>query len=790
MKYHLLLLLFVVGKLSMGQTCKLEILGQVTAGNERLPGATIFDRLTNKSATTDEQGNFVLTGLCAGKHILEIRFIGYKSIEKEVIVPVREKIKITLEEDQTQLSEVLVTASSTARSSTQLSSALEEETLNQLHGKPLGESLQRIAGVGALQTGPSIFKPVIHGLHSQRILILNNGIRQEGQQWGTEHAPEIDPFVAKQIEVIKGAEAVRYGADAMGGVIIISPPPLHNTGGFGGAINTSYQSNSRTSTVSIATEGVLPAPSWSWRIQTSGKYGGDYNTPEYTLSNTGQREFNFSAGLGYANANSELEFYVSSFNARIGILRAAHAGNLQDLNNSIISQRPWYVKDFSFDIQNPYQEINHHLFKTSYKKNLSGNNFIKAVYGLQVNNRKEFDIRRANRGDRPAIAMQLLSQVFDVSLDHVAEKHQGSYGLTTTIKINNNDTETTGIKPLIPDYRQVAAGLFALEKINWRAFTFEAGARADYQYLQALTFTNTETLIKPDFHFYYLSANAGMRYAINSQASLTSNLSFSNRPPHISELFSQGLHHGTATIEEGLLLPNGTLKIDESLFKNERSIKWLNSFAKQSKNFSFEASLYANLIDNYVFLQPKETRLTIRGYFPVFAYKQTKALLAGADLTLNYTFLQNFQLTGKYSYLYGQDVTANQPLIYMPPAQLDTELSWNIPYLSLYKSFLKARVLHVAKQARTPRTINPVDLEGNPPPNETFDFMDAPQAYTLVNLETGFTIPTGEHDITFALACENLTNQRYRNYMNRLRYFADDIGRNFIVRLSYNFYSH
>jgi len=790
MKRLLTIFLLLSFGLAYSQSCLYSLKGRILAENKALPGATILIKDTNSSRIADEQGNFSFDNLCARTYEIEIRFLGYETITKKVYLPQNEVLQIELLEDKTQLSEVVVTGNSIARSTTQISSALEEEALQQLHGKPLGESLQRIAGVGALQTGPAIFKPVIHGLHSQRILILNNGIRQEGQQWGTEHAPEIDPFVAKQIEVIKGAEAVRYGADAMGGVIIVSPPPIHDTGGFGGAINTSYQSNSKTSTVSIATEGLLAAKNWSWRMQASGKYGGDYHTPDYTLSNTGQREVNFSGGLGYRNSNSELEFYFSSFNARIGILRAAHAGNLTDLNNSIISQKPWYIKDFSFDIQNPYQAINHHLFKTSYKKNLSGNNFIKAIYGLQINNRKEFDIRRANRSDRPAISMQLLSQVFDVSFDHLADSHQGSYGLTTTIKINNNDTETTGIQPLIPDYRQVAAGLFALEKIKWRAFTFEAGARADYQYLQALTFINNDELIKPDYHFFYLSANAGLRYTINSQSNLSSNISFSNRPPHISELFSQGLHHGTATIEEGLLLPNGTLEIDESLFKNERSIKWLNSFAKQSKNFSFEASVYANLIDNYIFLQPKETRLTIRGYFPVFAYKQTQALLTGADITFNYTFLKDFTLTGKYSYLYGQDLTAQQPLIYMPPPQFDTELNWLIPTLNQYKAFLKARVLHVTQQVRTPITINPIDLEGGPAPNETFDFMDAPNAYTLLNVETGFTLPIKEHDLILTLACENLTNQRYRNYMNRLRYFADDIGRNFIIRLSYNFYSH
>jgi iron complex outermembrane receptor protein len=83
-----------------------------------------------------------------------------------------------------------------------------------------------LAGVTTLQTGSSISKPVIHGLHSNRILIMNNGVRQEGQQWGSEHAPEIDPFIATRLSVVKGAAGVRYGSDAIGGVILVEPEEL------------------------------------------------------------------------------------------------------------------------------------------------------------------------------------------------------------------------------------------------------------------------------------------------------------------------------------------------------------------------------------------------------------------------------------------------------------------------------------------------------------------------------------------------------------------------------------
>jgi iron complex outermembrane receptor protein len=781
--------LFLMGG-ALAQPCTNTFFATIkSADKQELAGATVEIPALGLVRSTNDKGQIEIPNLCAKTYEMKFSFVGFKTQFLQISLPAKNAI-IILEEEETRLNEVIVTGNTFSRSSAQISSLLTEESLQEEHGKPLGEALKKIAGVSALQTGPSIFKPVIHGLHSQRILILNNGIRQEGQQWGIEHAPEIDPFVARQIEVIKGAEAVRYGADAMGGVIILSPPALHDASGFGGAVSTSFQTNSKTSVVAVNTEGKA-GDKWAWQIQTSGKYGGDYQSPTYTLSNTGQRELNFSGGLGYQNSKSNLEFFVSSFNARIGILRAAHTGNLNDLNSSIINKKPWYIRDFTFSVQNPYQQINHHLFKTSYKRTLSANNYLRAIYGLQINNRKEFDIRRAERGSRPSIAMQLISQVFDVSIDHTAHNHKGSYGINTTLKSNTNDTETTGIKPLIPDYRQAAAGLFALEKIKLNKLTLEAGVRADYQYLQVLTFTSANQLIKPTYKFFYLSANAGLQYDIGINTIFTSNLSYTNRPPHVSELFSQGLHHGTATIEEGLQLPNGILNAEEEFFRNERSAKWLSGVSWQRKNFALEASAYANFINNYVFLAPRETRLTIRGYFPVFAYTQTNALLAGLDITFDYTFIKNWKLTGKYSYLYGQDVSARQPLIYMPPIQFDNELTWQLPGIfANAKTYIRARLLSVLQQHRTPPTRTPLSLEGQPAPTETFDFMDAPEAYTLVNAETGFSIPAGENELVLSLACENITNQQYRNYMNRLRYFADDIGRNFIVRLSYNFYAH
>ena len=141
--------------------------------------------------------------------------------------------------------------------------------LDKTRGQTLGESLKGVTGVTTLQTGSSIAKPVIHGLHSNRVLIMNNGIRQEGQQWGAEHAPEIDPFIASEITVIKDASAIKYGTDALGGVVVVNPAPLPVKNVLGGSLNTVLQTNGRSGTVSGMVEGgIRHHNGWGWRAQS------------------------------------------------------------------------------------------------------------------------------------------------------------------------------------------------------------------------------------------------------------------------------------------------------------------------------------------------------------------------------------------------------------------------------------------------------------------------------------------------------------------------------------------
>ncbi len=234
------------------QDCSLRIRVRVleSGSNMPVPQAAIWVNELEKGFITDDNGQVSINNLCAGSYTLEIHSMGFKEVNKVFALKTSISETITLQMEELQLQDVEVYGHRERIMSTTTLQTLRQEDLDRTKGGTLASALQGIAGVNMLQTGATISKPVIHGMHSNRVLILNNGIRQEGQQWGFEHAPEIDPFVAQEMTVVKGAEAVRFGPDAIGGVVIVEPPKLPTTGNISGEINAVGATNGRMGVVS------------------------------------------------------------------------------------------------------------------------------------------------------------------------------------------------------------------------------------------------------------------------------------------------------------------------------------------------------------------------------------------------------------------------------------------------------------------------------------------------------------------------------------------------------------
>lgn len=779
---------------SIGQTCELTYSGEVL--NEDLTpisGAVIIMKPGTTGAITDAAGKFRIEHLCSGEYFVTIQFLGYKATTIKINLVSSQTEVYKLEEDRKELSEVIIKDHHDA-AKVEYITHINEITYKKLAeraGTSLGDLLSSIPGVTTIRSGPGISKPMIHGLHSQRILILNNGIRQEGQQWGADHAPEIDPMMASTLVVIKDASAIRHGAEAVGGVIMVNPAELPESAGTGGYIHQVYQSNSRGYLLSGLIESrSVKVPELAWRIQGTGRYAGDYHTPNYNLTNTASRELDFSGGLAYHKEKYGFDLYISRFNNTTGILKGTAIGNLDDLVIAMERIQPLYTREFSYSIGAPRQESIHSLIKWSGHATRTTGEW-RWQYALQKNVRQEFDLRIGNLTTKPAMDLSLVTNSLDVEWE---SNHQGKVtavaGMNSIFQLNRNTPGTQRI-PFIPDYNIAGTGLFSLVNFEEGRIKANAGMRLDYRNYLVSGFDYKNELYTQQIDYLNWSASAGIQVSGKSfRHTLTASSSW--RPPHVAELFSLGTHQSVAAIEYGLLLNKSTNEVlspEQVGFKPERSYKLVYTSKWESEKFSLEVSPFLNYLDNYIYLRPEGVTVNVRGAFPYYRYNQTTARFVGADITSRYQVLNQLVTSLSVSLLNATDLSRNDYLTYIPASRGE----WTIRYeLTKFRFFAEGSVQYVTRQNQAPLVISISEVKaasdnGTPLPDQNFDFKPAPDGYTLVNLSTGLTLKWGRTFIDIRVASTNLLNTLYRDYTNRFRYYADERGRNNVFAIKFNF---
>ncbi|MDX1409667.1 MAG: TonB-dependent receptor, partial [Saprospiraceae bacterium] len=391
-------------------------------------------------------------------------------------------------------------------------------------------------------------KPVIHGLHSSRILIVNEGLRHEFQNWGTDHAPEIDPSLIGDLEVIKGAATVRYGPDALGGVILLNAPKMELSEPLRGQFRLTGQSNGRSGEASLRVRK-------GWRrmsLLTGASYvrQGDLRAPEYSLTNTGKEEISYLAGIRYHPfAQWDFEVYYSHFDQELGILRGSVNGNLEDLLRALEAEVPNFTEPFSYDIRSPKQEISHDLLKGKISW-VGRNQSVSIQYGHQWNHRLEFDVRRGSDLEIPNIDLDLVTQSIEGEWIHpdVGPLH-GRVGFQWLKQANDNNPGT-GTIPFVPNYDQDRLGGYLIESVEFGDNLFEVGARFDYLYSEIVGRQPNNNLYRNDILYRNVTGMVGYRRRIDEHTSLRSHFGTAWRAPDVAELYRFGRH--LSFIEYGL----------------------------------------------------------------------------------------------------------------------------------------------------------------------------------------------------------------------------------------------
>lgn len=757
----LFLFLVLSAAVKAQEKCSFDVNGKVMdqESNEPIEGAYIWIKEIEKGAVTNQNGNFNINNVCEGHYTLTIESLGYTSSSSPLNIHQNVNITLRLESKEYLIDGVEIVGHKDAVNTLNNISNVGKELLEENRGKNLGETLKHLPGVSSYTTGANIAKPVIHGMHSNRIMILNNEVRQEGQQWGGEHAPEIDPFMAEDISVVKGAETVRFGPEAMGGVILVTPPKLPVSPETKGSINLVGGSNGRNGAAAFSLEGgTKKLQGLGYRIQASSRIGGNIKSPGYYQNNTGMRELNFSAALGYNTKKLGMELFYSRFNTEIGILSDAHTGNSSDLNELIENGRPFSNPDFSYDIENPRQEVSHQLLKAKGHYHLNNDGVINVKYAFQQNNRQEFDKRRGNLNDHAALDLELFTNTLDLAYEHPNKKKwNGSIGLNLLQQANNN-IPGTGVTPLIPNYDLLNIGLYAIENYIDGPFELEGGARFDYRYVDAARFNKDGELDERDFAFQNFTAFLGAAYSFNEFWMFSSNLGSAWRPPNINEQFSQGLHHGAAAVEIG-----------NPDFVSEQALKWVNTLNYNRDRLRAELTGYYHKINNYIYLNPTgEQYVSLRGTFNIYEYLQTDASFWGLDLSTNYRIIPSLGWYIKGSMIRAKNLIDGTYLPFIPADRVDTGLI----YENVKIGKITLSNLSVFKQQREP----------------DFDLAPAPSGYNLWDISMSRTLFSHNKSVMKgSLSVNNIFNTEYKNYMNRFRYFTHEMGRNIYLLLKYEF---
>ena len=803
MRNCIILLLGIFCQLASGQDCNSTYLGEIKDFHDgsTLYGATVHVLKLNKYVSTDNNGKFKFHNLCDGNITLVISHIGCET--KTVVVAISGDTfgSINLEHHFEELNEVMLKGKSGIKKTrTAQETVLKQETLEGYSSGSLGDALKEVSGVTSINTGSAIVKPVINGLHSSRVVIITNGVRLQDQEWGIEHAPNIDINTAESISVIKGSGALAYSGDAIGGVVVLNPArTIAKDSLFGKTILTG-QTNGKGGNITTSLTKTFKK---GWFINGQGSYKqfGDFKTPDYNLTNTGLKAKAFSLQGGYKVFEKGFDIFYSYVNNAMGILSASHIGNIEDLFNAINSPRPLISDDFSYDINYPKQEVTHHLIKAKFYKRFESLGKLSLQYDYQHNQRFEFDKRVGDDRDKPAVDLTLQTHSLGADFKFDANKDRKFHAGGLFRYQDNFANPDTGVRRLIPDYQKIDIGAFVTSEWELNDATIlDVGVRYDFNSIDAKKFyqksrwtllnydtdfsdiiiedypTQSQWLVNPKFNFHNISASAGIKHELSKKVDLTLNYNLANRAPNPSELFSDGLHHSAARIELG------NLRI-----KQEQSHRLSGSFAYNNNQFSSNIEIYYNIINDFVYIEPSETGFeqTTRGAFPVWEYKQTDARLMGIDLTLGYQLHKNWGLSNKTSYIKGDDTKNNHPLIDIPAFKTLTVLSFQKKQWKNFKTSLKSE--WVAKQSNYPNN-NFEQFIATTNTNVLVDISSTPSTYHVLHFTSSIKLNTMKTmPIEVGFNINNLLNTSYRDYLNRLRYFADDLGRNMMLFIKINY---
>ena len=797
-QFFLLVNILSLNIFAQNDSCTFSLSGTIldVETKEPVPYVSVVIQEAGKGTIANEKGEFFINGLCSQSNTLIISCHGYCDSVCEHNHRHGKVPHIYLRQKVVDVATVTIKAQVNKKKGTESVSqvTVDKSELKSNPTRSLASAIEDEQGITLTSVGSNVQLPLIHGLYGNRILILNNGLKHGFQNWGKDHAPEIDISSANKITIIKGAAGVRFGPEAIGGAIIVEPNPLYLKESFYGEVRSGFQTNGRGYNSGFE----IGEGKKQWSYFLSGNYTkiGDRNTPEYMLTNSGKEEFSFGSGVRYRTKKVDLKTYYSLVDQNLSLLRASFFHSANAIRQAFAAERPdsAYILPFSYDINEPNQLIQHHLGKVELKWMYSDHGNIVLRAGKQLNSRKEFDVRR-NSG-KPIIDLDLTTNDFQVEWNH-----PDKFGLDGMVGVqyfyqDNDNNPGTGTTPLIPNYNTGRYSAFMVESKRFGEHLMEVGLRVDFESSNIRGREVSQELFKDEYSFTNLSSSIGYVKNFHRNNSFRTSVGTAWRAPNMAELFSFGQHgfknsYGLLRYyfnDENKLKTNQVIKMNESHVQPEKGFKFINELKINKKLHSHTLTGYSHYLLNFIYERPYGLTGTFRGPQPTFIFDQTDALFVGCDYDWKMDWSKQTEGTFGVSYLWSRNITDKETLINQPPVTVSYKLIWQ--QRKLWK-FSSSRILvkpfYRFEQFQAPRTLTPDQLiEGEEvitPESEIFDFKAAPEGYFMFRVSWEWEWNSFKGSVSI----NNLLNTSYRDYLNEMRYFADAPGRNILFSLNYKF---
>ena len=762
--------------------------------NQALPDAYLFLNPSKKSSVTNDEGDFLIHGIQKGIYFLEISFVGYKTIADTIEINENKVYHVQMEPVLLNLQEVLVTddyAKSRKEGESLSIEIVNSNYLEQNRAGSLMKSLERLPGVTSIDIGSGQSKPVIRGLGFNRVVVLEHGIKHEGQQWGVDHGLEIDQFAVEKLEVIKGPASLKYGSDAISGVIDLKPGKVPLKNSFGGAVDLIGKSNNELLGTSMSF--FMRKNNLFINLRATLLDYGDYKVPTDSvdiysyrvalknnqLRNSAGEEKNIHLAFGIVQEQFDSRFFISHVTGKSGFFANAHGLELRRVDTEIYDQS-------SRDIQYPYHIVKHTklMNKSQWKHDKYR---IESELGFQRNFRQEWS-QYVSHGYMPAIFPDTLD--FESDLEREFEKYIYSGNLRSTFFINRNTTFSIGMNVsyqdnrihgrgfIIPAFRQAAWGGFGLAKLALSEKSLlQFGVRYSYETIQTDpyfdwfpspdesgdTTLHLQRAGELDRDFSNFSWSIGYNHQLKN-LSVRANAGKSFRVPLAKELAANGVNYHRFSYEVG----------DPDL-SPEISYQFDLGIDYSQGKFAMGVSPFLNYFLNYIYLNPtpEHDRLYGNGN-QIYNYTESQVIRWGGEIHAHYELTNSLKLAAIGEYVYSRQLSGEKKgytLPFSPPESLLLNLRYqkaNFRYIKNAYAFLDYRL--VASQT---------DIV---PPEEMTE------SYQVVNLGLGGQIKIREQLLTISLQMRNLFNRRYFNHTSYYRLInVPDPGRNFILSISVPF---